>query len=130
MLSHVPFSRADKLSTEKICIWISVTVLALMLLVVLASLVVDWPHMPVDPRTIAGAMFYVCDSRVLGQLEGMAVVSKKERDLEVRHLRSRYGFGVVRGVSGGERMGVDVCDSRGEAAEMVREKRGSTTLHF
>lgn len=127
-LSHVPFSRLDKLSTERFCIWASIAILCLMLLVLCASLAIDWPHLPLDPRTIAGAMFYVCDSRMLAAFEGIGpgAAGKRERDRDVRCLRSRYGYGIVHGVSGGERMGVDVCDDRGEAADMVREKRIST----
>lgn len=125
-LSHVPFSRFDKLSTERFCIWTSIAVLGLMVLVVLASFAVDWPHLPLDPRTIAGAMFYVCDSRMLAAFKGMAAAGKRERDVDVRYLRSLYGYGLVHGLSGGERMGVDVCDDRGEAAVMVPAKRIST----
>lgn len=102
-----------------------------MLLVLLASLAIDWPHLPLDPRTIAGAMYYVCDSRMLAAFEGMADADKRERDVDVRRLRSRYGYGLIPALSGGERMGVDICDDRGEAAEMVPEKRASTqSSHF
>lgn len=53
LLSNVPFDDA--------CTWISVATLCAMLLVVVASFVVRWPYLPVDPTTVAGAMYYSSD---------------------------------------------------------------------
>lgn len=122
-LSHVPFSRIDKVSTNVICGWISIGILGLVLIMILASFFITWPHMPMDPRTVAGAMFYVCDSRMLKAFEGLAAVSTKERDLDVRYLRSLYCYGCNVGLSGRERMGVDVCDNREEADGMLPDRR-------
>lgn len=121
-LSHVPFSRMDKVSTNVICGWTSIGILGLMLLMVIASFFMTWPHLPMDPRTVAGAMFYVCDSRMLEAFEGMAAVSKKERDLDVRYLRSFYGYGPIVGMSGIERIGVDIWDNQGEATVMLPDR--------
>lgn len=77
--------------------------------------------MPVDPRTIAGAMYYVCDSWVLGSLEGISRLTKKDRDLNLRWKRHVYKYGCNEGISGKNRMGVDVVDKVDEAA-VVRRK--------
>ncbi|KAI1636214.1 hypothetical protein F4809DRAFT_663063 [Biscogniauxia mediterranea] len=75
-----------------------------MILVVACSFFVRWPHrMPVDPSTIAGAMYYVCDSYMLDSLSGLSVLEKKERDRRVNAMGLRYEFGEMRGVSGRER---------------------------
>lgn len=121
-LSHVPPSRFYTTSTRITCVYTSIVILVLVLLVIVASFLVKWPHMPVDPRTIAGAMFYICDSRMLSMFEGMACLGKKERDLEIRYMRSSIEYGLIRGVSGRERMGVEVYEDRGEAARMVPDK--------
>lgn len=119
-LSHVPFSHLDTYETQVVCAWLSISILALMILVILYSFFIRWPHMPVDPRTIAGAMFYVCDSWMLGTMEGMATLGKRERNSIVRGQRLRYEFACSEGISGKERMNVDICGQTGEAAVMIR----------
>lgn len=122
-LSHVPFSHLDTYVTQLVCAWLSITILALMILVIFYSFFIQWPHMPVDPRTIAGAMFYVCDSGMLGTLEGISTRGKEERDTLLRSQRLRYEFVSVEGVSGKERMCVDICRETGEAAVMIRGEK-------
>ncbi|ROV91903.1 hypothetical protein VPNG_09763 [Cytospora leucostoma] len=114
-LSLVPFSLLETYKTQLVCAWLSISILCLMILVLVSSFFITWPHMPVDPRTVAGAMFYVCDSWMLETLQGMSTMGKKDRDLDVKYLRLRYGYGRIKGaVSQEERMGVDVCDDTGE----------------
>jgi hypothetical protein len=84
-----------------------VAILAAMLLAVGGSFLIRWPHMPVDPRTIAGAMFYVCDSWMLDSLEGLSSLSKDERDKALKHMGLRYEFGQLTGTSGRDRVGID-----------------------
>lgn len=122
-LSHVPFSHLDIYEAHVVCIWFSISILALMILIIIYSFFVRWPHMPVDPRTIAGAMFYVCDSWMLGTMEGMARLGKTERDSITRAQRLRYEFTSSEGVSGKERMNVDICGETGEAATMLRGEK-------
>ncbi|KAF3761413.1 hypothetical protein M406DRAFT_233216, partial [Cryphonectria parasitica EP155] len=106
-LSHVPFSAVETYMTQVVCTWLSAAILALMSSTLLLSFFVRWPHMPVDPRTVAGAMFYVCDSWMLDSLEGMSVLDKPGRDWSVRSMRHRYGYGFINGMSGKSRIGVD-----------------------
>ncbi|KUI53572.1 hypothetical protein VP1G_00867 [Cytospora mali] len=96
-LSHVPFSLIETYKTQLVCTWLSIAILGLMILVLVASFFIDWPHMPVDPRTVAGAMYYVCDSWMLETMQGMSTLSKKDRDLDVKYLRLRYGYGYISG---------------------------------
>lgn len=118
-LSHVPFSHLDTSETQFVCTWLSISILAFMILVILYSFCIRWPHMPVDPRTIAGAMFYVCDSWMLGAMDGMATLEKKDRDSIVNSQRLKYEFACSEGVSGKERMKVDVCRDTGEASVVI-----------
>lgn len=106
-LAHVPFSLVETHQTQVVCAWMSVAILALMMVMVAASFLIRWPHMPVDPRTIAGALFYVCDSWMLDGLEGMAAVGKSERDKALERMGLRYAFGEMSGIRGKERVGVD-----------------------
>lgn len=78
-----------------------------MWLVVFASFFVSWPHMPIDPSTIGGAMYYVCDSQMLMSFEGLSVLSKEERDKRVCERGVMFRFGNIIGASGMRRVGVD-----------------------
>lgn len=81
-----------------------------MLAVVLGTFAVQWPGLPVDPSTVAGAMYYVADSKVVEMLEGYSRLDGKERRGVVRAIGGRFEFGDVWGVSGRRRIGVDVVE--------------------
>ncbi len=109
-MSHVPFSVLETYQTQYTCAYLSIAILVVMMVAVASSLVVCWPHMPVDPRTIAGAMYYVCDSSILISFDGLAGVEMRDRDWMVKSMCVQYGFGTLTGVSGKERVGIDAVD--------------------
>ena len=78
-----------------------------MVLVLLWSFFVRWPHMPVDPTTIAGAMYYVTDSYMLSNFQGLSTLEREERDNGVANLGLKYEFGRMMGTSEKARLGVD-----------------------
>lgn len=119
-LSHIPFSHLDTYETQLVCAWLSISILALMILIIVYSFFMRWPNMPVDPRTIAGAMFYVCDSWMLDTMEGATTLGKKQRDSFIYSQKLGYEFAVSKGVSGKERMNVDLSPrSRGGSCDFV-----------
>ncbi|KAK4663183.1 hypothetical protein QC763_606380 [Podospora pseudopauciseta] len=107
LLNNVPFRVTQTWIASRVCTWLAVAIMAIMWIVVAASFFIKWPHMPVDPSTIAGAMYYVCDSWMLWSLEGLSQVPKKERDRKVREMGMQYAFGNIVGQSGKKRVGVD-----------------------
>lgn len=114
LLANIPFSSTVTWQSHEACTWASVGILAVMVLVLVASFLVKWPYMPVDPGTIAGTMYYICDSRMLGDL-GPAGESGGKGDKQVGgRLGARYRFGKTVGVSGRERIAVDYADVRSE----------------
>ncbi len=72
--------------------------------------------MPLDPTTIAGAMYYVADSWMLDNFHGLSTFKRKERDRSVTALALRYQLGQMMGISGKARVGVDVAKDRTSAA--------------
>ena len=48
------------------------------------------PILPVDPDTIAACMSYLCDSAMVDDFAGLAVVPGKERDRMVEYMGKRY----------------------------------------
>lgn len=114
-LSHVPFSKTETYLTQLVCSWLSIAILGLMILTLVASFFVKWPHLPVDPRTIAGAMYYICDSGMLETLDGMSTMQKRDRNMGIRRMGRKYGFGYIDGLNGRRRVGVDIVDEKMEA---------------
>lgn len=110
VLSNVPFRVTQTWITSRVCTWMAVGILSLMWLVVVGTFFVSWPHMPVDPSTIAGAMYYVCDSWMLGGMEGLSKLDSEERDKQIAELGLRFRFGDIVGLSGRKRIGVDGQD--------------------
>jgi hypothetical protein len=107
--------------TQKICAYISIVIIMLMIIVMAGSFMIQWPHMPVDPRTIAGAMFYVCDSWMLGSLDGLASLERRDRDWMVKSMGLRYLYGNLTGMSEKERVGIDAIDDADDSGVSVHE---------
>ncbi|GJC94529.1 hypothetical protein ColKHC_03355 [Colletotrichum higginsianum] len=110
LLTNIPYNLTQTLVTHNICALTSVSILALMIAALVASLFVRWPEMPVDPRSIAGALYYVNESRMLEDFEGFSKLDSKEREKRVRELGRRYFYGVITGKHG-RRMGVESVES-------------------
>lgn len=113
-LDHVPFSYNQTWLTQQICAWLSVSILAVMIAVVIASFAIPWPRLPVDPSTIAGAMLYVSDSYMLDAFDGLSRQEKKERDFRIHAMGAWYSYQKITGVSEKERMQVDACHWKAE----------------
>ncbi|KAI5860405.1 hypothetical protein GGS23DRAFT_613962 [Durotheca rogersii] len=106
-LSNVPFRVTQTYVANRVCTWAAVGILGVMVAVVLASFAVAWPRVPVDPATVAGALYYVCDSPMLDRFAGLSTLPRRDRDRHVRDMDLRYEFGQIAGVSGLTRIGVD-----------------------
>ncbi|CAI4214936.1 unnamed protein product [Parascedosporium putredinis] len=86
LLNNVPYRVTQTLRTSIVCTYTSIAVLALMLVLVIASFFMKWPEMPVDPTTVAGAMYYVCDSKMVWSFAELSTVGKAERNGRVGRL--------------------------------------------
>ncbi|KAM7222757.1 hypothetical protein V8F06_001944 [Rhypophila decipiens] len=118
-LANIPFSSTVTWTSHQVCTYMSVAILCIMILVLITSLfLVTWPYMPVETDTIAGAMYYVCDSAMLGDVvEGQ---DNKGQGSSAGGRRGfvgerKYTFGETVGVSGKKRIAVDyAADARSE----------------
>ncbi|KAI8244217.1 hypothetical protein K4K55_005991 [Colletotrichum sp. SAR 10_96] len=86
LFANVPYNLSQTLKSHNVCATISLTVLALMLASMVASLFIKWPELPVDPRSIAGALYYVAESRMLEDFEGLSKLDSEEREKKVKEL--------------------------------------------
>ncbi|KAI8197644.1 hypothetical protein KHU50_009372 [Colletotrichum sp. SAR 10_65] len=110
LFANVPYNLTQTLKSHNVCATISLTILALMLASMVASLFIKWPELPVDPRSIAGALYYVAESRMLEDFEGLSKLDSEEREKKVKELGRRYFYGGLTG-SHGKRMGVESVES-------------------
>jgi len=106
LLSNVPFSLAQPYDAAAACIIMSCIFLSVLIAVVVASFFIRYPPMPVDPRSIAGAMYYVSQSHMLSDFNGISRFDAKEREQRVQEMGRRYFYGVLVGGTW-RRMGVD-----------------------
>ena len=110
LLANVPFTLTQTYLANVACTHASLAVLGAMVLVLAASLLARWPHMPVDPRSVAGAAYYVADSDMLRDMAGLSTARRGEAERRVAELGRRYFYGRVVGSSGRARMVVDSVD--------------------
>ncbi|KAK3372663.1 hypothetical protein B0H63DRAFT_439963 [Podospora didyma] len=120
LFSAIPFRNTVTWKMHESCTWMAVALLAYMVVVLVLAAALPYinlimrkkqgqmmPDMPVEPNSIAGCMYYVCDSGMLKDFEGLATIRAKERDRLVGIMGKRYVFGAVVGISGGRRIAVD-----------------------
>lgn len=107
LLSLIPFSPSQTWLTHRVCAWTTVGCLSFMILVLaFGAVFIRYPYMNVDPASLAGRMYYVCDSAMSDDFQGMATASQSERAQRAGGSKM-YRFGRLYGVSGERRIGVD-----------------------
>ncbi|KAK0654841.1 hypothetical protein B0T16DRAFT_450599 [Cercophora newfieldiana] len=109
-LANIPYALTQTWNTHRLSTYASLTILSAMVVVLAASMCVTWPYLPVDPRTMAGMVYYVSGSEALREdvvrAEGRAAEEKgvgRGRGLE---LGGKYCYGRVDGSDGKGRMAV------------------------
>lgn len=104
LLANIPYALTQTLQTHTVCTYLALGVLGAMVLVLGGTVVlVRWPDVPLDPRTVGGAVYYVAGSE--GLVREVVAARGEEREMDGRFF---YGGGRVDDVGGRERMGVDV----------------------
>ena len=136
LLSNIPFSPVQTWLFHEVSTWTAISCLAFLTLVLAyGTLFVKYPHVPIDPSSVAGRMYYLCDSDVMLDFQGMSRMSEKEC-LSRLDPDWKYTFGKMVGVSGETRIGVQAYmaapvkdvpgwDSRESSERDGRENRPS-----
>ncbi|KAF4977691.1 hypothetical protein FZEAL_5832 [Fusarium zealandicum] len=106
LLANVPYNLTQTLLVHEVCARLSAGILVVMVIGLFASLFVKWPALPVDPRSLAGAMWYVAEAPWVAGIEGVAGMSAKERQNKVQGLGGRWTYGPVH-TAQGDRMGIE-----------------------
>lgn len=112
LLANVPYNLTQTADVHTICSRVSAGVLGVMVLVLVVTMFARWPQLPVDPRSIAGEMWYVAEARWVEQLEGLAALNDRERRERLRALGGRWYYGMT-STRLGDRMAVELHDIYG-----------------
>jgi hypothetical protein len=118
VLSNVPFNLAQTGTAATVCAVLSCVGLGLFLVVLGVSFAVRYPPMPVDPRCVAGLMWYVARSGMVADFSGVSRLEAKEREERVKAMGRSYFYGVLEGDGEGVRLGVDCAVGVGAEEEM------------
>jgi fluoride exporter len=106
-LANVPYDLTQTQLANSMCSRISAGLLAIMIAFLFGLLFISFPPLPVDPRSVAGAMWYIAESRWVDHLEGVTLMTGKERKRRMEELGGRWYYGVADSRVGG-RMAVDM----------------------
>ncbi|WZH45979.1 uncharacterized protein QYS62_007048 [Fusarium acuminatum] len=106
LLANVPYSLTQTSEAHEYCSRLSIGILLIMVIAMLCSLLVKWPDLPVDPRSLAGALWYVTDAPWVRGLEGVAAMSAKKRKDVVQGLGGSWTYGPIHTPTG-ERMCIE-----------------------
>ncbi|KAK0644687.1 hypothetical protein B0T16DRAFT_356714 [Cercophora newfieldiana] len=118
LLSNIPFSPIQTWELHLVCAWASVGTLSFLSLVLLWGLVfVKYPTMPIDPGSLAGRLYYLCDADdVLKQFSSMGRIDGKHnvaKEWLGSQAGKRYMFGQIGGETGTRGVGVFVHSKLG-----------------
>ncbi|KAK0624107.1 hypothetical protein B0T14DRAFT_583265 [Immersiella caudata] len=106
-LANIPFRLTLTWTMHRVCAWLSVAILSSMILVLVGSFFIRWPDLPVEPSTIAGSMYYVFDSDVLKDLEGMSLMGQDETERRLSKQGRKYYLSRFIDVSGIARVRIE-----------------------
>ena len=110
LLSNIPFSITQTWTAHLVCAWMTVSVLAVMMLILGVSFFMKPLRLPVEPDTLAGGLYYLCDSFTARDLVGISASAERGRAKQVVGMQRRYRFGKTVGISGASRVGIDYAD--------------------
>jgi hypothetical protein len=75
LMTNVPYRVIETCLAHTVCTRIAVAILCVMILTIVGSFLVPWPSMPLEPDTLAGAMYCVA---VPEALEALTASSKRK----------------------------------------------------
>lgn len=92
LLANIPYTLSQVRISHDICVWITIGILFFMALTIMVSFIIRWPNMPVDPRSIAGAMYYVSESAMVDLFAGMSTLDNRQREQRIKELGGTYMY--------------------------------------
>ncbi|RDW58135.1 hypothetical protein BP6252_13546 [Coleophoma cylindrospora] len=109
-LANIPFSNATTYQGFKFCVYISISILAFMLLTVIIALFRGHSFLkpPLNPETILQKLVYLSESQITYRLGDMGSWNEKDRNKRILFLNNTYSFKTVIGRDGSYKERIDV----------------------
>jgi hypothetical protein len=108
VLLNIPYSHGTTLAGYTVLTYLSITILSVMIFTLTISFFRPLkPNLRNKPTTIAAVLVMIYRSRTVWAFQGLGAVEGKERDQRIAEMGRSYGFGVVIGLDGVARWGVD-----------------------
>jgi len=102
VLAAVPYSPGQIFLELIICTYISIGILSVTLLVLIS--LVFWrrqlPYLPCPPDTLGGVITYLCNSRMLDNIDVFTRLRNREMARQITRLGKKYTYGEHKGVDG------------------------------
>ncbi|KAL2677230.1 hypothetical protein Neosp_010998 [[Neocosmospora] mangrovei] len=95
LFANVPYNLTQTRLAHQVCSRLSAGLLVFMVIGLFGSLFVKWPDLPVDPRSLVGAMYYVAEAPWVAGIEGVAGMNAKDRKNKIQGLGGRWSYGYV-----------------------------------
>ncbi|KAI8659872.1 hypothetical protein NCS56_01205500 [Fusarium sp. Ph1] len=95
LFANVPYNLTQTRLAHQVCSRLSAGLLVFMVIGLFGSLFVKWPDLPVDPRSLVGAMYYVAEAPWVAGVEGVAGMNAKDRKNKIQGLGGRWSYGYV-----------------------------------
>ncbi|KAM0433946.1 hypothetical protein ACHAPT_003890 [Fusarium lateritium] len=95
LFANVPYNLTQTKIAHQVCSRLSAGILLFMVIGLFGSLFVQWPDLPVDPRSLVGAMWYVAEAPWVAGVEGVAGMNAKNRKNKIQGLGGRWSYGYV-----------------------------------
>jgi hypothetical protein len=113
LFANVPYDLTQTQTVHLVCARIGAGLLVLMAVVLVSTMFARWPALPVDPRSVAGQMWYVAQARwAIDRLpDGVGLMSGRERRELLDGMGGKWYYGATGPDQG--RMGVEMEDSYG-----------------
>ena len=105
-LVNVPFDRTTLYAAFVICIWWSISIVSLMILTLFFVFFYRPPTLPIQPRTLAAALYYLDASGIPERTGHLATVAEAERNRQIKSMGLRYSIGRVTGHDGRTKVGL------------------------
>jgi hypothetical protein len=122
-LSNIPFDNATTYTGYTAVTWLSCSIIAFMIITLIATFFYRQPDLPLQPNTIGAVLSYLCSSNIPKEFSDMALLDGKTRNQRIVDMHLKYGIGTGRDDRGLMRnvIDIDTFDSRARPTSPDRD---------
>ena len=118
-LSNVPFDNATTYTGYTVATWLSCSIIAFMIITLIAVFLYRQPDLPLQPNTIGAVLSYLSGSNIPKEFSDMALLDGKTRNQRIVDKHLKYGIRTGRDDRGLMRISINIesFDSRARTTD-------------